>query len=471
MGNLPVSHAREAKLTALGAEIIRRTVYDRSDLTTLGREDVDKVVDACFVALTRDQRTISEQIYKDCKRLRIPVNVVDEPDLCTFTLLSVWSDGDFSLGVTTGGKGCRLANRIKRHCVTALPADIGQICQHVGELRATIQKLDNARLCEGEDEEDAEQSAGFNKLVHESDTSAETLKTRRMRWLSQIVEYYPLSKLGQVSIEELSQEYKSLADGEKLLDGNRAGRISLVGSGPGSVSLLTTAAHQEIEAADLVLADKLVPQEVLDLIPRRTPVYIAKKFPGNAERAQQELLERGLEALKDGKHVIRLKQGDPYIFGRGAEEYIFFSEHGYQPRVIPGVTSALAAPLLAEITPTHRNVADQLLVCTGTGRGGKLPEMPEWVQSRTTVFLMALHRIGDIVQALVDKGWDIDVPTVTIERASCPDQRIIRTTLRHIAEAIEQLGSRPPGLLVIGYACQVIKQLPADKKWMVEEGL
>ena len=117
------------------------------------------------------------------------------------------------------------------------------------------------------------------------------------------------------------------------------------------------------------------------------------------------------------------------------------------------------------------NVADQVLICTGTGRRGTLPNLPEFIKSRTTVFLMALHRVVDLILKLIDdKNWDPNLPAAIIERASCPDQRIVRTTLSNVAQAVEACGSRPPGLLVTGYACEVITKPNTDEKWVIEEG-
>lgn len=474
-----LTEAEAERATAAGASQVLDRPFTVDDLTTLGREEVDKVVDGVFVTLPK-ARFIKEieQIYNTCRRLRVPVNVADAPEYCTFTLLSSYAHGDFQLGVTTNGKGCRLASRIKREVVKSLPTNIDEICERVGSLRQRIYQEDLSEVLEtavGQEDDDAGQSREFNTLVLEHEETLEQRKKQRLRWLSQVVEYYPLSRLGSISVEELSREYKQTIKNENttvtsLPEAAPRGRIALVGSGPGNAGLLTAAALQAITSADVVLADKLVPEEVLALIPRRTPVRIAKKFPGNAERAQEELLQLGLEGLEAGEYVVRLKQGDPYIFGRGAEEFNYFRSKGYTPEVVPGITSALSAPLVAKIPVTHREVADQVLICTGTGRRGALPTIPEWVESRTCVFLMALHRIGNVVEALANKGWDLSVPCCVIERASCPDQRIIRTRLRDVAEALEAAGSRPPGLLVTGYACEVIEKLGSEK-WRIEEGL
>ncbi|EMG50858.1 MET1 Uroporphyrinogen-III C-methyltransferase [Candida maltosa Xu316] len=445
-------------------------------LTTLGRAEVDHVIDRVFVSLPSSLIKVQESIYHKCRRLRIPINTTDMPDLCTFTMLSSFTSGDFQLGVTTNGKGCKLASRIKREIVTNLPNNIDEICTTVGDLRKKIQEEDNTMLESGEHEDDAINTHKFNSFVPEFNQSKEDIKLQRTRWLSQIVEYYPLKKLSNISINDLSNAYKlhkEQQQQQKDIKPTKRGEITLAGSGPGSVSLLTLGALQAIHAADLVLADKLVPQQVLDLIPTThgTRLFIARKFPGNAEKAQEELLSLGLEALERGEKVVRLKQGDPYIFGRGGEEFNFFSQHGYAPIVLPGITSALAAPVLSNIPMTHREIADQVLICTGTGRRGAVPNLPEFVKSRTTVFLMALHRVVELIPLLIEeKKWDKDLPVAIIERASCPDQRVIRTTLSKIGDAVESCGSRPPGLLVTGYACEVIWKNQSTEPWIVEEG-
>lgn len=343
-----------------------------------------------------------------------------------------------------------------------------------------------------------------------------------MRWLGQVCEYWPLSRLAAVTdedVERLLTSYTSTSradlaptpptyrGGPPDDKGRKLGRLILAGSGPGHPDLLTRATHHAITSADLILADKLVPSGVLDLIPRRTPVHIARKFPGNADRAQEELLESAHAGVVAGQTVLRLKQGDPFIYGRGGEEVAFFKAKGLGDRVavLPGITSALSAPLFSGIPATQRDVADQVLICTGTGKKGAAPVPPEYVASRTVVFLMALHRITGLVRELTTpveleftpttptttekEGessssektaspkevrrvlWPLDTPCAVIERASCPDQRVIRTTLARVAEAIEAEGSRPPGLLVVGGACNALEgPLERGRAWRVEEG-
>jgi uroporphyrin-III C-methyltransferase len=467
--------------------------FKEDDLTTLGRAEVDHVVDAVFVTVGGKHSHSTESIasahlYSNncigtlisslCRRLRIPVNVADAPNLCSFTLLSTYSDGPLQIGVTTSGKGCKLSARIRREIAASLPSNLGAAVERLGALRRKIWEEDHAAELSQDpeaEEEDMGQPATFNQLV--TAESVEAARGRRMRWLSQICEYWPLRRLASISdtdIDTLFRDYASKPNAPR--NGNNpkgitgsTGRIILAGSGPGNPDLLTRAAHKAIQSADVVLADKLVPSAILDLVPRRATVHIARKFPGNADKAQEELLEMGLEGIKAGKVVVRIKQGDPYIYGRGGEEYDFFSSHGCTPIVIPGITSALSAPLFAAIPATHRGVADQVLICTGTGRKGAAPDHPEYVESRTVVFLMALHRLSSLVETLTAaKGYPITTPCAVLERASCPDQRVIRTTLEHICAAVEVEGSRPPGLLVVGNACNVLSKF--NQKWIVEDG-
>ncbi|EEH49973.2 uroporphyrinogen-III C-methyltransferase [Paracoccidioides brasiliensis Pb18] len=469
-------------------------IFQDDDLKTLGREDVDRVVDAVFITLGRNN-PLSSHIYRLCRRLRIPVNVSDAPDLCTFTLLSTYSDGPLHIGITTSGRGCKLAARLRREISSSLPSGLGAAIETLGTVRTRIWEDDHLTNTAPEnlpfeigDDDSTAQKHTFNSLVTPEDNEA--AKTRRMRWLSQICEYWPLRRLASITgaeVETILAAYRS-ASGKTSSAGDagpslapKKGRIILAGSGPGHPDLLTRATLIAIKNADLILADKLVPSPVLDLIPRRTEVHIARKFPGNADRAQEELLEMGVTALRAGRTVLRLKQGDPYLYGRGAEEYDFFRNEGYVPTVLPGITSALSAPLFADIPATHRGVSDQVLICTGTGRKGAAPEPPSYVPSQTVVFLMALHRLPSLTESLtsrpeVDKSpisrilWPKNTPCAVIERASCADQRVIRSTLEHVCLAVQEEGSRPPGLIVVGASCGVLHSL-TGAKWTVEDGL
>ena len=493
-GDGQLHHTLRQKLEDGRMQWLKRN-FQEDDLKTLGRAEIDGFVDAVFLT-TKAKDASNEHISTLCKRLRIPINTVDSKELSSFTLLSTHSDGPLQIGITTSGNGCKLASRVRREIAAALPHHLGSAITRLGTVRQRILQEDHKDNSHAEpadedlDDDSVAQRATFNQLVNESDYA--TAKTRRIRWLSQICEYWPLSKLasiGDEDIDRLLQSYRIYATSHTEINGDELNilpskpRVILAGSGPGSPSLLTVATRDAIQMASVVLADKLVPAPVLDLVPRRTELHIARKFPGNADAAQQELLEMGLKALNEGKTVLRLKQGDPYIYGRGGEEYAFFKDHGFDPIVLPGITSALSAPLFAAIPSTHRSVSDQVLICTGTGRKGVAPTPPAYIKTQTIVFLMALHRLSSLVDSLIYSGnassdsatdpnpspWPATTPCAVVERASCSDQRVVRTTLEHVTAAVEEVGSRPPGLLVLGHACEVLKG-SAEQKWMVEEG-
>ncbi|KAG0259661.1 hypothetical protein DFQ27_003945 [Actinomortierella ambigua] len=234
-----------------------------------------------------------------------------------------------------------------------------------------------------------------------------------------------------------------------------AGQIRLIGAGPGDPDLLTMAAYKAITGwADVVLADKLVSKEILSLV--SCELFIANKDKGCQASGQQELFERATAALQQGRRVVRLKQGDPFIFGRGGEEYLFFSRLGYEPTIVPGLSSSIAGPLLANIPLTHRGVASQFLVCTGTGSQDSVPDMPTYVPHRTTVFLMAMHRLAGLVQDLKAAGYPNELPVAVVERASAKDQRSLRATVGTVVDVVKEHGYRPPGILVVGWSCDAL---------------
>jgi uroporphyrin-III C-methyltransferase len=336
-----------------------------------------------------------------------------------------------------------------------------------------------------------------------------------MKWVAQVSEYWPIKTLGRLRQQDMDRVLADF-DGISTPQAPRANptpmmsrsnsntqlnmlprtpgtlhalnltapsqgpafappRILLIGSGPGHPGLLTVAALNAIKKADLILADKLVPSAVLALVPSHTELVIAKKFPGNAERAQQELQELALQFCQehDTGTVVRLKQGDPYIYGRGGEEVLFFRKHGIEAIVVPGISSAIAAPLLFDIPVTQRGVSDSLILCTGVGRLGKTSIMPGYKRARTLIVLMGVARIGELLSALCDKpssetsqvtttregeAYPSYLPIALIERGSSKDQRLVLSTLTGIEEAIRRVGDqRPPGMLVIGWCCLALQ--------------
>lgn len=434
-----LSHSLLSKLTILNRQ------FDLDDLLSLGRPEVNNVIDRVFILSVPE--ALTTQIFESCTRNRIPINTFSSAKYSTFTLLSTYNNQNLQIGITTNLQGCKMSSRLKREVIKSIPPNINDIIENVSELRKSI-----------------------NSNEHLD-------KKEKLKWLSQIIDYYPLNELGKISIDKLNDdlnqiEFKHTPEKDSTLKSR--GKISLVGSGPGSIANLTIGALNAIHEADLILADKLVPQEILDLIPKNVEVFIARKFPGNADNAQEELLKIGLESVQKGLNVVRLKQGDPYIFGRGGEEYLFFQKHGYKVDVLCGLSSAFVACVNAGIPTTHRGVADQVMICTGVGRHGKIPDnLPAYEKKRTVIFLMSIKRIVDILPILIEeKKWPSDLPVSIVERASCGDERVIRTRLANLVDVCNKIESRPPGLIVTGWACDVFGKLEEDEEFrVIETGL
>ena len=237
--------------------------------------------------------------------------------------------------------------------------------------------------------------------------------------------------------------------------------ITLVGGGPGAPELLTLAGLSALRSADVVITDLIAAKELRALAPAGAEFHVADKVPGNADSAQASVNAIGLAALRAGKRVVRLKVGDPFLYGRGGEEVEFFRAHGFEPVVVPGVSAALAAPISAGIPVTHRGVANQLLISTGQGRGGTFPDLPQWEPSRTLVLLMAVGRAGKLRADLCDeRGYPVDTPVAVIERGTQPDERITRTTLLELAAVADELKFESPAVIVVGGVVEVGQPQP-----------
>eukprot|EP00121_Abeoforma_whisleri_P010198 Awhi_evm1s9398 len=236
--------------------------------------------------------------------------------------------------------------------------------------------------------------------------------------------------------------------------------IKLVGAGPGDPDLLTIKAYKALMEADLVVTDYLVPQDLLDVIPKKTQIKTAVKQQGRSKQGQIDIMNWCLDGLKENKNVVRLKNGDPFLYGRGREEQEFFLEHGFIASVIPGISSSLAAPVVSNIPVTHRGTADQVLICTGHGKDDTYPLFPPYNPKRTLILLMSVTRIEELVNTLIEKqGYPADIGVSIIERASFPDQRLTHASLENIAAIAKERGVKAPANIVIGSVTELPNEL------------
>jgi len=232
-----------------------------------------------------------------------------------------------------------------------------------------------------------------------------------------------------------------------------AGTVYLVGSGPGDPDLLTVKARRLLDEADVVLHDKLPGPEIIDLIPEERREDVGKRA-GGERTPQSETNERLVELAREGKSVVRLKGGDPFVFGRGGEETAYLAAHDVPFEVVPGVTAAIGGPAVAGIPVTHRDHASSVSFVTGHEDPTKEESAVDWdalaATGGTIVVLMGVGKLPDYTAALRDAGLDPDTPVALVERATWPDQRVATGTLDTIVDARDEGGIEPPAITVIG---------------------
>lgn len=240
-------------------------------------------------------------------------------------------------------------------------------------------------------------------------------------------------------------------------DPRRIARCRLVGAGPGDPALLTVAARRAIAEADLVIADLLVPEDILALVNGR--LVLSRKYKGCANKAQDELHEWTLAALQEGLDVVRLKGGDPFLYGRGGEEIAVFRRAGFAVEVIPGISSCLSAPLAAGIPVTTRGVADQLQVATGHGMNDTVPrDVAPYYAGRTSVFLMSVSRMEKLMSRLTmpHLAYPSSTPVAVVEKATTSRQRTVRGTVETIAAICEAESVESPAVIIVGRAVDAL---------------
>ena len=440
-----------------------------------------------------DNIPLSTHIYNLCKRLRIPVNIADVPPQCDFYFCSTHRDKSLQVAVSTSGKGPKLANLVRRHIADHLPNRVGDAIEQVGILRAKLRKM----------------------------APGPEVGPKRMGWMSRVCEQWKMEDLATLEEESMQivlsgfkdnvvfsydQVQAKIADAEskeaetekveskittaagdltaehtitKDTSAQKIPRLVLVGAGPGDPELLTLKAARLLEEADLVVADRLIPMEVIDLAkgevriaPKKRTVLAVEQKSSTADQEtlstaitsdniQDQLNEWCLQGLREGKTVVRLKQGDPFIFGRGAEEILFFREHGFDAEVVPGISSALSAPLSAGVPLTHRGSSNQVVITTAQVKGGRLSDnFPVYNAQKTVVVLMGVGMAKEISEMMqTDLGWPANVPAVIVENAHCANERAMDATLGTLAQVVEEQKAVPPSVFVIGWAGSVLRQV------------
>jgi uroporphyrin-III C-methyltransferase len=232
------------------------------------------------------------------------------------------------------------------------------------------------------------------------------------------------------------------------------GSVVLVGGGPGDPGLITVRGQQAVSQADVVLADHLAPQSLLASLPADVEVIDASKLPRGRSMAQEQINELLIEHARAGKRVVRLKGGDPFVFGRGMEELEACVAAGIPVEVVPGVTSAIGVPGLAGIPVTHRGLTHEFVVVSGHVPPGHPQSLVDWPSvgrlRGTLVVLMGVDTAPAIAASLMEHGRAPTTPVAVVTEGSTPTQRVVRTTLDGLAKTMADAGIRPPAVWVVG---------------------
>ncbi len=386
--------------------------------------DIDRA--ALVIAATSDEQ-LNTQISQLAKARDIPVNVVDNPALCSVVFPSIVDRSPVQIAIGTGGTSPVLARLMRRKLESLFPAAYGRLAQLAGQYRQSVKQ----------------------KLTDEA--------TRKAFW-EQVFEGPVAERVfsGQQQQAErlLEQQLQSSEDGVN-------GEVYLVGAGPGDPDLLTFKALRLMQQADIVLYDRLVSKEVRELVRRDADlVYVGKKegdHPVNQDNINQKLVD----FAKQGHRVLRLKGGDPFIFGRGGEEIAFLADNNIPFQVVPGITAASGCASYAGIPLTHRDHAQSVRFITGHSKDGKLNlAWPELVMpNQTLVFYMGLNGLETICRELMSHGLDKTTPAALIEKGTSYRQRVFVSDLANLPEKVRASNAKAPTLIIIGHVVQLHHQL------------
>ncbi len=355
---------------------------------------------------------------EQARRAGVAVNVVDRPELCDFIMPAIVERGAVTVGISTGGASPVLARNLRARIEAALPARLSELARFAASFRDKAKSL----------------IAGA---------------AERRRFWDAVLDG-PVAEAVLAGREETA---RSLAD-ELLADGAaaRKGAVYIVGAGPGDPDLLTFRAHRLMQQADIVFHDELVGPEVLNYVRRDAERVYVGKIKSHHSKSQEQINELLAEHARAGKRVLRLKGGDPFVFGRGGEELDYLRRQGIETIVVPGITAALGCAASAGIPLTHRDHASSVTFLTGHTRDGELAT--DWrVLARpdqTLVVYMGLSNAASLAAKLLVAGLPRGTPVAIVERGTRPDQRVSTGALSDLKALAERHKDGGPALLIIG---------------------
>lgn len=369
-----------------------------------------------LVVAATDRREVNALVYQSANQAGIFANVVDDPKRSSFIMPSIIDRSPLMVAISSSGKAPVLARLLREKLEALLPQHLGAVAAFAGGLRARVK----ARFA--------------------------SMGERRQFWERLL----GADRLGQALARGDKASANQLADALFAEDAGAKGEVILVGAGPGDPGLLTLHALRHMQQADLVVYDRLVSDEVMALVRRDAKRIFVGKQAGNHCVPQEGINQLLLEEAKKGLRVVRLKGGDPFIFGRGGEELETLVGSGVGFQVVPGITAASGCAAYAGIPLTHRDHAQSVRFVTAHGKGGT--QDLDWPllarDQQTLVFYMGLSSCATIRQKLTAHGKAGTTPVALIERGTQPRQRVIRGTLDQLPELA--VGVESPALIMVG---------------------
>ncbi len=372
-------------------------------------EDLDGI---CLVFAATSDPAVNREIHTACQARNLLCNVVDVTELCDFHSAACARDGNVSVAVHSGGGAPGLAAWLRRRLQEWMTG-LGELASAV-----TTAREESRRTMEPARREEFWKSQDYQELWSLCRREGSTAVLARLA-----------------------------ADAEAPSQHIRQGRVILVGAGPGHPDLITRMGLLAIEQATALVPDRLVARELLDLAPRSCQVFPVGKKGFDLSTHQRTINELIVRLAQEGHTVVRLKGGDPFVFGRGGEEIEACQEAGIPVEVVPGLSSALTVPTYAGIPVTHRGLSRSFAIVTGHTAKGVITSIPE---AETLVFLMPHHSLEELRKRMYEKGWRHDTPASAVQSGTLPGQRILHSTLEAIVEDIDKAGLESPMIVVVG---------------------
>ncbi len=385
-----------------------------------------------LVIAATDDTAVNEKIYQQAKSINIPVNVVDHPDLCSFIMPSIVDRSPVVLAISTGGSSPVLARMIRSRLEALIPASYGRLAELAQKYRSAVK-------------------AKFENVEHRRKFWEKTLEGK----VSELVFSGRDSEA-----EKVLQAVIDSSDDSAL---DEKGEVYLVGAGPGDPDLLTFRALRLMQRADVVLYDRLVSDEIVSMVRRDAEKIYVGKEKANHAVPQGDINKLLVRLAKQGKRVLRLKGGDPFIFGRGGEEIKDLFHEGISFQVVPGVTAAAGCAAYAGIPLTHREFSQSVSFVTGHLKDGSFDLNWDLLSQprQTVVIYMGLTGLEIISQKLIEHGVSHDMPAALIQQGTTRNQRVITATLSTLHDKVKAEHVVAPTLIIIGEVVTLQDQL----KW------